>query len=285
MNQRQISSAFLMSIASIIFLLLPFQILAAVETPTRCGQGEMFDKCTNLCVQPNCQGIHLPCPKNCHPGCKCKDNYLRKYPGKGPCVLKDKCRASNCTGAHEFWYDGTNWCCPLTCEDPNSTKRCKCILNGGACNCVDGYIRSKPDGPCIPADQCPTTCSRNEVFSISGAFCCDNLKTCDTPNRPCNRACTQGGGCVCAPGHIRAVADGPCIPKNKCCQKAHEVWNQCANGCEPTCKNRSPICPQFCPEDGGCKCDADNGFIRDNSSGECIKKEACTKKKCAGKKK
>ena len=42
---------------------------------------------------------------------------------------------------------------------------------------------------------------------------------------------------------------------------------------------------QFCPEDGGCKCDADNGFIRDNSSGECIEKEACTKKKCAGKKK
>ena len=70
---------------------------------------------------------------------------------------------------------------------------CNC-LGSGACTCVDGYIRMRSDGPCVPNEHCeyallissPSHCSKNEVFSKSESWCCENVKACNRQNEPCS---------------------------------------------------------------------------------------------------
>ncbi|XP_076241314.1 serine protease inhibitor swm-1-like [Calliopsis andreniformis] len=54
----------------------------------------------------------------------------------------------------------------------------------------------------------------------------------------------------------------------------NEVLKMCGSQCQPTCKNRNPICIEECmPEQCQCK----RGFVREYEQGPCILLSKCPK--------
>ncbi|KAF2879907.1 hypothetical protein ILUMI_26276 [Ignelater luminosus] len=171
--------------------------------------------------------------------------------------------------------------CPPTCETPNPPA-CPTFTCSEGCLCKPGLIRYEATKECIPPNKCPKvpTCNpaRNEEYSRCASLC---PRTCQTPCREpvsCPAVCVRG--CVCKKGLIRDEITKKCIkpehcPKCETCKKEHEEWTPCGAACVLTCQNvlNPPYCPaaQACTK--GCVCE--NGFIRDEDSGECITLEDC----------
>ncbi|CAG9839243.1 unnamed protein product [Diabrotica balteata] len=195
-----------------------------------------------------------------------------------PCISERTCQ-------HQFPVEPDR--CILPCE-----QRCECDIN-------KGLIRDEESGNCIDIGKCEDRCGRNQFFGCRP--CCPE-PTCDNPKpisciRPCPLLCINE--CLCKEGYLFVVMienSGSVIPstlsdvrssaKASCYRKNHyirvcppsEIWNDCATWLpEPTCQNRFPYHPGYGPSVcyERCECDAENGYIRNRVSGECVLEECC----------
>ncbi|GLV36087.1 Calcium-independent receptor for alpha-latrotoxin [Carabus blaptoides fortunei] len=138
-------------------------------------------------------------------------------------------------------------------------------------------------------DPCPNTyeylivyyrCSATLQCGLNEKIGCANSCT----NRMCgissnvslclSKICAQG--CVCDNGYVRDPNNGLCIEEMYCplpgrpCQ-THEVFTRCGAGCQASCVEPDSKCGGKCISGYVCK----EGFIRDTSTGRCVRSEDC----------
>ncbi|XP_065158674.1 zonadhesin-like [Atheta coriaria] len=122
-----------------------------IISPVVCPGNTTYQECAfnQQCSKTSCQSA---IPKNCKPGCACRDGYLEN--ANGNCVLPADCDSKiNCSGLDpnsEFSLCGT---CRRSCDDKSPICDAKCHIG---CFCKKGYVLDKPDGKCIPEKSCPT---------------------------------------------------------------------------------------------------------------------------------
>ncbi|CAL1267801.1 unnamed protein product [Larinioides sclopetarius] len=229
--------------------------------PVVCKENEQFLECGSACPL-TCDSIgtpNVPCTLQCIKGCFCKPGYVRDRTGR--CILPHFCPVV-CGINEEFQECGT--ACPANCTNRLLHHSCPTTCVKG-CFCRPGFVRDQ-NGKCVPPEQCPVVCRRNEEFKECGLPCqitCDNL---GIPAAACPIPCTRG--CFCKPGFVRN-RDGNCVRPSLCpivCGE-NEEFNQCGTACPATCTSRTEqrMCPAVCVK--GCFCKP--GFVRD-PSGKCI---------------
>ncbi|KAL1477019.1 hypothetical protein MTO96_036091 [Rhipicephalus appendiculatus] len=109
------------------------------------------------------------------PDCVCAPGYLRN--SWGDCISYAECH--HCMDKHHLNMD-YNLCesqCPLVCNRPiDSNCPDTCYEE---CACRPGYIRSRPNGPCISIHQCLPGCpSSKQYFTLCRSAC---PATCGNP--------------------------------------------------------------------------------------------------------
>lgn len=133
-------------------------------------------------------------------------------------------------------------------------------------------------------------CGTNEQWNECGSYCGDS--ECFKPDPEfCREDCLPR--CECIPGYIRDPA-GNCIEESTCvtpkgmnfrfqlvsslgCPPNMEL-KECGNACkEPKCSGNSDFCPEICEK----RCECMEGFVRDDSTGQCVKPYQCTQE-CRG---
>ncbi|XP_061710467.1 zonadhesin-like isoform X2 [Cydia pomonella] len=259
------------------------------EKPLSCPYNEQYDPCPAICPPQEC-GIDpavILCMRNpeygdprCKPGCVCKDGEVRNDAKQ--CVPKDKCPKKCGKNEHyeQCYYNcGGNQTCDDIGKKWNCPAKPKCL---SGCRCDDGYWRDK-NGRCIPEDQCPKKCGKNEHYEQCYYNCVGN-QTCDDIGKkwscPAKPKCLSG--CRCDKGYWRDKY-GRCIPENQCpkqCGK-NEHWDTCylncgvGQSCEDIGKNWT--CPDQPQCQVGCRCDV--GYWR-NKKGICIPEKECPIQRC-----
>uniref|UniRef100_A0A0N5C3Q0 TIL domain-containing protein n=1 Tax=Strongyloides papillosus TaxID=174720 RepID=A0A0N5C3Q0_STREA len=182
----------------------------------------------------------------------------------------------------------------------NKEKECK-KTSDYACVCKKGYFLNDKN-KCVKKDKCyskpkttkkPKTttgqCPPNEIWancrSACEPNCLDNIKK----PKPCPRIC-KPAGCQCIEGFVRDDSTNTCVKRERCpktttpfptttrkCKK-NEFWNYCGSVCEPKCSDdpkKIKPCPFICQVGGDCVCKKD--YVRDDVTGECVKRKKCTK--------
>ncbi|XP_048001610.1 zonadhesin-like [Leguminivora glycinivorella] len=270
-----------------------------------CVTFEQCDKCPGNNLYFACDG---PYSQNCTGSCYCTDGY--ECNANGTCVSTDSPTSVNqppplqpqtpptpnkltCDSETRHEVLGCRFGCPpeRTCQNRNGPfPSCappppwlKCT---DQCVCADGYIKNG-NGDCIPEELCDKCTGQNEYFQ------------CDGVNEPdCE------GHCYCFSNHVRDINDKcvyvdpaappkifdppietterPTCPKPEECDTAsrHEI-SACVYGCPPekSCQNRfwpPPPCAPPGPEIHCTnKCICDDGFFRNEPTGDCVTEEQC----------
>jgi len=222
-----------------------FMMLPPVQ---KCGQNEEFRQCKGC--DGTCKTPNPPCPRNCVPGCACKEGHLRSESGQ--CILTRECALipqlesfmmlppiPKC-GEHEIFHPcGT--ACPATCANPHPSPVCtrNCVIG---CFCKEGFLKNA-QGVCVAAANCdaPTKpepvafvatgvksvgkCSSDREQFVECGSQLDCLATCGTPmpflihgapqvSKKClERSCTPG--CVCNFPYVRH-SNGQCVERSQC---------------------------------------------------------------------
>merc|ERR1719197_1862752 len=101
----------------------------------------------------------------CRKGCFCPAGQVRDGED-GPCIPVDQC-PMECPAGETYNACGG---CQGTCADQN--PMCTMMCHKG-CFCPAGQVRDGEDGPCIPADQCPSDvsppqCGEDEEYNQCG---------------------------------------------------------------------------------------------------------------------
>ncbi|KAI7691370.1 hypothetical protein SSS_09653, partial [Sarcoptes scabiei] len=245
------------------------------QCPHRCPKHQHWSK--NVGCEKTCHNLSnsRPCSLLLKAGCKCDKGYVRRNKdGTGPCIPPSQC-PHRCP-KHEHWTRDKG--CEKTCGNLGGNRNCPLILTSG-CTCNRHFVRKHPDGtgPCIPPSQCPHhRCPKHEHWTRDKG--CE--KTCGNldGNRNCPLILTAG--CTCNRHLVRKYLDGtgPCIPPSQCphrrCPGKHEKWDKCRGHCQPTCRHKHPMCDLLCRP--GCICE--DGYVRKNSHGPCIRKRDCWRK-------
>ncbi|XP_075727380.1 uncharacterized protein LOC119165736 isoform X2 [Rhipicephalus microplus] len=190
------------------------------------------------------------------PDCVCAPGYLRN--SWGDCISYAECH--HCMNKHHMNMD-YNLCesqCPLVCNQPIDTNCPDTCYE--ECACRPGYIRSRPNGPCISIHQCLPGCpSPKQYFTLCRSSC---PATCANPYPSnCPKYCA-GEGCVCKPGYLaltleplRCVRPEQCPGFHRRCHGANQVYTTCKSRCPPTCwGDKEPrMCTAQCAG-SGCVC-------------------------------
>lgn len=181
------------------------------------------------------------------------------------------------TDASECWANEELHTCGLRCEPACHDRFPVCTTTCGppGCFCEDGYYRDA-SGNCVTKDTCTTSCRLNSNWSICPSLC---EATCDDPNPTCSSGCGNAK-CACDYGLVRDKSTGNCIAASACPAScpASSTWTTCSSLCEPSCDNSNPICGSAC---GDPKCQCDDGFYRDTSTGTCVAGAGCPAKTTA----
>uniref|UniRef100_A0A0N5CAQ9 TIL domain-containing protein n=1 Tax=Strongyloides papillosus TaxID=174720 RepID=A0A0N5CAQ9_STREA len=187
-------------------------------------------------------------------------------------------------------------------------KKCPACTDTCSFSKSDSFLKcySKKDcetnSECVQLDQCynkakttkkPTTttgkCPPNENWancrSACEPNCLDNIKK----PKPCPRIC-KPAGCQCIEGFVRDDFTKKCVKREQCPKtttpfptttrkcKNNEIWNYCGSLCEPKCSDdpkKIKPCPLICQVGGDCVCKKD--YVRDEVTGECVKRNKCTR--------
>ncbi|EPB72321.1 trypsin Inhibitor like cysteine rich domain protein [Ancylostoma ceylanicum] len=134
-------------------------------------------------------------------------------------------------GKNEVYRRGFDGC-EATCEEPD--KGCPAIGyidEVAGCACKEGYLRNKHN-KCVPEECANEFWPRELLWSVQSS----------------EENSTRGD-------------------KRKCGK--HEIFKECFNGCEPTCKEPKKYCSDLCREEGGCACR--RRYLR-SEDGECVPK-------------
>ncbi|XP_026318518.1 zonadhesin-like isoform X2 [Hyposmocoma kahamanoa] len=135
--------------------------------PTDCGQANCGEnktivfctfKCPNKFCPENDDLVKYACkpPRDCPPGCGCKDGYRFKSSQDNSCVLTQDCPPVTCTRPNEEWNSCPPPCYSDACADRNKTQS-ECYEPKGCsdprCVCKQGYYRNA-NQVCVPACDC-----------------------------------------------------------------------------------------------------------------------------------
>ncbi|KAJ8732169.1 hypothetical protein PYW08_014899 [Mythimna loreyi] len=261
---------------------------------------EIYDLCPNPCPPREC-GVDIrlilcaPAPKpgskDCKPGCRCADGFLKNR--AGICIPEKECKydcAKNQT-LDPCYSD----CPPRYCGVNIAAISCLAIEKPDCergCRCCDGYLENA-EGNCVLEKDCPKCYGPNEVYEVCLDPCplyrCDvdpRVIKCGPPPQPGDPKCEAG--CRCLDGYARNN-DGVCIPREKCPQYCPgiEIYDTCPNPCPP---QRCDIDPSVIrcaappkPGDSKCRpgCRCPDGLVR-NSEGTCIPRDQCPQNRCKG---
>ncbi|KAK0180865.1 hypothetical protein PV327_003202 [Microctonus hyperodae] len=121
--------------------------------------------------------------------------------------------------------------------------------------------------------HCHKKCGENESIDICGHSCEPRCGLRDLIAVQCITCSAKTRGCRCNSGFLRDEETGYCVdPEN--CTKCNVGENHLACGriCEGTCA--SPTEPKKCQlircAKQGCRCDLNEGYVRDTESGRCV---------------
>nr|QRN45218.1 zonadhesin-like 1 [Tineola bisselliella] len=231
-----------------------------------CGPNSHYDPCPPTNCPPG-----MMCPAVCRPACVCDKGYEQN--DEGTCVKSNE--YCNCNDLEVYKECGT--ACPPTCDNPRPEFCTANCVEG--CFCKSGLFRNQ-NGDCVPFDQCPHNCGRNETYAMCAFGCPTNY--CPESNGPvpqCMPPRDCKPGCVCNRGYKRDRSNNnECVLKEDCpppiiCGK-NEHYNRCGTACPLTCDQPEPRpCTRQCVK--GCFC---NGDLVRNSEGKCVPKDQCPKK-------
>uniref|UniRef100_A0AC34QZR9 EGF-like domain-containing protein n=1 Tax=Panagrolaimus sp. JU765 TaxID=591449 RepID=A0AC34QZR9_9BILA len=238
-----------------------------------CGKNEELRTCP-MC-EATCTNPNPVCPFLCilGPGeCRCKSGFYRNSAGE--CVRFSQCpnHGNDTCGEHEILKSCPG--CEPSCKDPNPICPLICRI-GQECECENGFYRNSA-GNCVTLDECShdgnVTCDENEELRS----CPGCEPSCKNPNPICPRICRPGRKCRCKKGFYRD-STGDCVELEECreegnktCDENEELQN--CPGCEASCYNPDPICPEICHP--GQKCQCKKGFLR-NIRGDCVSPDLC----------
>ncbi|XP_075970402.1 uncharacterized protein LOC142972888 isoform X3 [Anticarsia gemmatalis] len=254
---------------------------------------EVYDKCPVLCPPQEC-GVDItvilcavppkPGDKDCKPGCRCRDGYLRN--ATGICVDKDDC--PKCP-PNEVYDICPAPCPPRRCDVDDRLIRCAAPPKPGdaacepGCRCVDGYVRNNK-GVCVTRDQCPKCTKPHEVYDRCPPICppqtCEGLQEIILCPNESKRKCQPA--CRCEPGYYRNKI-GECISEENCrkCPGEHEYFS-CGGACDNVCatlseKNQTncDIFTYVCTP----MCYCEEGYARDDNN-VCIPIDQCKVPQC-----
>ncbi|XP_040183088.1 mucin-5B-like isoform X6 [Rana temporaria] len=142
------SSAFLLTLIGVAFILIHAQPAANTE----CPENQEFNGCGSDCPA-NCSHPDPPemCNRKCKIGCFCKKGFLDN--GYGGCVPEEECRA--CTGNRTYGC-GSAPSCVQTCSNRKELKICtmQCVFG---CICKPDYVLLSEDDKthCVLTKDCP----------------------------------------------------------------------------------------------------------------------------------
>lgn len=171
--------------------------------------------------------------------------------------------------------------CSFTCTDKDG----KTVEDGDVvtscdevCTCTGGSMKCVPNPD--PADECdPEFCGANAEWNECGSNCepeCNKLDQRCTPE--CVKKCTCKEGFILSFG--QCIKQGTCPPEVPICPPGGNdlEFDACADACEPSCHQQSPVCETKCKPK--CRCAA--GDVRFNN--QCVKATECPaeekKKEC-----
>lgn len=220
-------------------------------------------KCPMVCLKRG-ETVTDDCEMNCNGvciyddtvRCKCKKPLIRQ---NGECVGNCSCKSPEIFGYDPTVkyqdYCGVSMCIEGDCE------------YGLTCKCPEGYIRSTPEGDCIPIENCPQICPEPQVYVEV-----DSTNNCETD---------CAGNVFCIPVKTRACR---CLPPfvrdGKRCIKKEQCPIVCPLGELPNYKPYT-YCERFCPNKTVCfdtirNCTCPPGSIRSyEPNGPCIESTKC----------
>ncbi|KAH8032234.1 hypothetical protein HPB51_024011 [Rhipicephalus microplus] len=213
------------------------------------------------------------------PDCVCAPGYLRN--SWGDCISHAECH--HCMNKHHMNMD-YNLCesqCPLVCNQPIDTNCPDTCYE--ECACRPGYIRSRPNGPCISIHQCLPGCpSPKQYFTLCRSSCPATCSNPDPSNCPeycagLHHKCSslevpildgiprtdlfckpdlaifaeiyKQRYCLCKAGYIRN-AWGQCVTLQECygCHFTDNAdFSPCSSGCPRICGLPTPVnCTKQC---------------------------------------
>lgn len=109
---------------------------------------------------------------------------------------------------------------------------------------------------------------------------CGDICLCGKNGPVCSRSCTPG--CFCKRGYVVDSNSGRCVHESECgsgeetCPE-HETYSDCGSSCERSCQNPNP---EYCTEECVKGCFCKDGYVRDESSGRCVRMDQCQNNRC-----
>ncbi|XP_077288557.1 zonadhesin-like [Arctopsyche grandis] len=248
----------------------------ANEVATTCGQDGCQPSCTNYIVPSTCVPV-------CNTaGCICATGFVRNL--MGACVPMSQCPLPTCTGPNQMATTcGDDGCLP-SCSRLTVPPTCVPVCNTAGCVCSTGFVENSA-GVCVLPMDCP--CGLNEIYSTCGDRVCERTCVVRNPGGGCVPVCDPLGGCVCDTGFLRNIETGtmnketyfPLVrigtASNDLCTRLNEIRSNCGDdGCQPTCSR--PNTKDCMPKCGKSSCVCASGFVRDESTYECIELNECS---------
>ncbi|XP_038210494.1 zonadhesin-like [Zerene cesonia] len=297
------------------------------QCPPQCGRNEIYVNNTRAVCQPTrcsqlgypleCELLEDSSSSEAHPGCMCKEDYVRD--DNGECIAAEKC--PSCGGDPNATKGCGVYC--NTCDTlRNGPRPCPriCVRNG--CNCKKNYIFDATQSKCVLPENCgneyssATSTYNSYVSSEQNSFAYQEQDGTETPSNPepiCGPdevpdGCINGGcgrqncsqlaepqlcidliegyckkGCRCKENYLRD-ANGICVPITQCpipdCGQ-NEVFDFCPAYCLPDCDvDESLILCKESPKLGDSDCNP-GCRCADNlyrtRDGSCVPKTECPK--------
>jgi len=170
--------------------------------------------------------------------------------------------------------------CPTNCNTLDDFVICtrQCV-SGCFCDEDNGYVLNRENGyGCVLRESCGQCEDENSTFLECGTAC---PRTCANPNPQfCTFNCVSE--CQCNDGFVLNEDTEECVrldecPKEEQCEDENATFNQCGTACPPTCENPTPgICTKQCVAE----CQCNKGYVLDESTGTCVRKDQCGSKTC-----
>ena len=180
------------------------------QCDSMCGTNEIYDECASgdfTCL--NFRSGFTPLSGNgCHPGCQCRENYVRDH-STGYCVLPSDCSVS-CGESYEV--PGCSGC-TRSCDDPTSLADCACSKLD-TCVCDTGYARNA-EGDCVLLENCETPLSCDSTLN-QVEMCHSCIPTCKEPQVECIPSSACPPACGCADGYLLNEGTGECVFPSEC---------------------------------------------------------------------